>query len=560
MSFFHEFGRKAPNKVFCGIISGGLAGVCYSLLIPVVLSAITDDDPTGQGESAHVVRVFHLDVAHPGFAGLFFTLCGIIFVARLLSRALLMQVSMDVAADLRTKLSGMISRAAIAELEIVGQGRLTAVLTQDVNCIADGAQMVPALLTSLITLIGSLGFLLYLNYQVFVFVVAVIGFGMLSFQLPAYIGSRMFKRARHAFDSLQEALLGVVNGTKELKLDATKQRRFLREVLGESQERLLTGDKRARLVFIAAEVYGDLLGFLTIGSVAFVFENYYSLSTADLIAVVMALLYVSGPVTVILGSLPPLARASASYQNVIRLLGDIREEETGSLRAPAKSWRRMSFRNVEFSHAKNVRHDGFQIGPIDLEIARGKVTMIVGGNGSGKSTLGKLISLLYIPQKGVVNFDDVVVTSENVDTFRQSISAIFTDYYLFDRLLGEPGAQDPALAKNWLERLHLNDKVNLDNGVFSTLKLSDGQRKRLALLVALMDEKSLCLFDEWAADQDPAYKQIFYRELLPELCARGVAVVVISHDDRYFDVADRLYVVENGRISAVRENKQLHIV
>ena len=99
-----------------------------------------------------------------------------------------------------------------------------------------------------------------------------------------------------------------------------------------------------------------------------------------------------------------------------------------------------------------------------------------------------------------------------------------------------------------LKQLKLDHKVTVVNGVFSTLALSDGQRKRLALLVALMEDRDIYLFDEWAADQDPLFKEIFYRTILPELKTKGKVVAVISHDDRYFDVADRILTMEQGRL------------
>jgi putative ATP-binding cassette transporter len=85
-------------------------------------------------------------------------------------------------------------------------------------------------------------------------------------------------------------------------------------------------------------------------------------------------------------------------------------------------------------------------------------------------------------------------------------------------------------------------------GAFSTLALSQGQRKRLALLTAYLEDRPIYLFDEWAADQDPQFKEIFYHHLLPELRARNKTVLVITHDDRYYDVADRLIKLDYGKL------------
>jgi putative ATP-binding cassette transporter len=181
-------------------------------------------------------------------------------------------------------------------------------------------------------------------------------------------------------------------------------------------------------------------------------------------------------------------------------------------------------------------------------VNRGQVTFIVGGNGSGKSTLGKLITSHYLPSGGAVFLDGRELDRGSINSFRDQVAAIWTDYYLFDRLLGEARAADASVIEKYLERLQLAQKVNLMAGRFSTLALSDGQRKRLALLVSFLENKPLHVFDEWAADQDPEFKAVFYREILPYLKAQDKAVVVITHDDRYFDVADRILTLENGQL------------
>ena len=139
-----------------------------------------------------------------------------------------------------------------------------------------------------------------------------------------------------------------------------------------------------------------------------------------------------------------------------------------------------------------------------------------------------------------------VIDREWIATYRNQLSLISADFYLFDRLFGAAKHADEATIQKYLEWMQLDHKLTLTNGRISTLSLSDGQRKRLALVVALLEDKSIYLFDEWAADQDPEFKKAFYHDVLPYLKSRNKAVVVISHDDRYFDVADRLYVMECG--------------
>jgi putative ATP-binding cassette transporter len=147
-----------------------------------------------------------------------------------------------------------------------------------------------------------------------------------------------------------------------------------------------------------------------------------------------------------------------------------------------------------------------------------------------------------------MSVDDTPVDEHNREAYRQLFSAVFTDFFVFDSLLGLPPEDRAAKAQRYLARLQLDHKVSIVGDTFSTTSLSQGQRKRLALLAAYLEDRSFYVFDEWAADQDPLFKQFFYEELLAELKARGKAVMVISHDDRYFHAADRLIRLDYGQI------------
>ncbi len=175
---------------------------------------------------------------------------------------------------------------------------------------------------------------------------------------------------------------------------------------------------------------------------------------------------------------------------------------------------------------------------------------IAGGNGSGKTTLAKLLTGLYVPDSGQILWNGHPVTDQNREAYRQSFAAVFSDFYLFPSLLGIADADVDARADRYLEMLHLRHKVQVKDGRLSTLDLSQGQRKRLALLTAYLEDRPIYLFDEWAADQDPFFKEVFYRQLLPELKKRNKTAVVISHDDRYYDAADRIIKLDSGRIVA----------
>jgi putative ATP-binding cassette transporter len=196
----------------------------------------------------------------------------------------------------------------------------------------------------------------------------------------------------------------------------------------------------------------------------------------------------------------------------------------------------------------------FRVGPVNLTFRPGELVFIVGGNGSGKTTLAKVLTGLYEPEGGTIELDGKPIGFAERAAYRQRFTAVFNDFHLFDALLGivDPNAasrsQADARANALVAKLALDHKVQVVNGAFSTRELSTGQRKRLALVIAYLEDRPFYLFDEWAADQDPQFKAVFYEQLLPELRSRGKTVLVISHDDRYFHLADRVLKLDNGSI------------
>jgi len=209
--------------------------------------------------------------------------------------------------------------------------------------------------------------------------------------------------------------------------------------------------------------------------------------------------------------------------------------------------RAIELKGVGYAFPAAEGGEAFVLGPVDLRLDRGECVFIVGDNGSGKTTLIKVLLGLYAPQEGKVLLDGEPVTDATRDEYRQLFTTIFADYYLFGDL-PQAGGELPAEATRYLQRLELAHKVGVRDGRFSTLDLSTGQRKRLALIQAWLERRPVLVFDEWAADQDPTFRQIFYTQLLPELKQLGRTLVVISHDDRYFHTADRVVRLERGRI------------
>jgi putative ATP-binding cassette transporter len=267
---------------------------------------------------------------------------------------------------------------------------------------------------------------------------------------------------------------------------------------------------------------------------------------------VLVLLFVMTPLQVVMNTLPNLSRANIAVGRVeelgLSLTKFAAEEPTAERNDLPSAWESLELRGVTHTYHSEEKDESFVLGPIDLVLRPGELVFFIGGNGSGKTTLAKLLLGLYAPESGEIRLDGQIITDENRDHYRQIFTAVFSDFYLFENLFGLESQSLDEHAREYLSQFQLSHKVQVTDGALSTTKLSQGQRKRLALLTAYLEDRPIYLFDEWAADQDPLFKQVFYYQLLPELKARGKTVLVISHDDQFYEVGDRIIKLDYGQV------------
>jgi putative ATP-binding cassette transporter len=264
-------------------------------------------------------------------------------------------------------------------------------------------------------------------------------------------------------------------------------------------------------------------------------------------AAVIILLYIKSPFEQLAGAFAVADQARISLRRLAELADSFSTPEPDILLSGMPNPRPcvlqcLELRALSWHYADQHR---FSLGPLNLKLHPGQITFVTGDNGSGKTTLIKILLGLYEPQNGTVLLNGKPVERAQRDDYRQLFSTVFTDYYLFEEI-----SQDvsPEQLMPLLEKLQLNHKVTFEDQRFTTTDLSTGQRKRLALLHAWLDDRPAIIFDEWAADQDPEFRQRFYQQFLPELKAKNKLVVVISHDDRYFSMADQLITLRNGQL------------
>ena len=433
----------------------------------------------------------------------------------------------------------------VERVEQLGSASLLAGLTSDIRNITIAFVRLPELVQGIILAIGCAWYLAVLSPKMLVVTtvwVAITIWG--GFVLVARV-YRHLAILRETEDKLYNNYQTVLEGRKELALNRERAEHIFDKVYQPDAKAYRHHIVRADTFHLSAVNWSNIM---MLGAIGLVFWMANSLGWADTNVAAtfsLTLLFLRTPLLSAVGALPTLLTAQVAFNklNKFHLAPYQPEFAHPQPRAP---WQTLELRNVEFRYSDN----SFAVGPINLTIHRGELLFLIGGNGSGKSTLAMLLTGLYQPVSGEILLDGQPISANNMDEYRKHFSAVFTDVWLFDQLLGPQGqAARPELVEQWLERLKMSSKLELDNGKILNLKLSKGQKKRVALLLALAEERDIILLDEWAADQDPHFRRDFYQVLLPLMQQMGKTIFAISHDDHYFIHADRLLEMRNGQLS-----------
>jgi len=486
------------------------------------------------------------------FVWAFAGLCLFLPLARFTSNALLIRLSAKSMSDLRMQLSGRILAAPLTVLEGLGKHKLLATLTDDVTTIATTLTTLPLLCMHIAVVLSSFVYLMWLSWQLFIGVIVFLLLAVVTYQLPVSRAARHFRRVREQYDALFKHFRAVTEGTKELKLHRGRREAFLTKLLRPTVVALERYDVSGNTVYEAASSWGHIIFFVMIGLLLFAAPRFTATNGETLTGYVLTLLYIITPMEVVLSRLPQLSRTSIALQRIEQLSGSLADASRGngaqSQAATAPQWSCIELAGVAHSYHVERENRSFTLGPLNLSIYRGELLFLVGGNGSGKTTLAKILTGLYVPEAGEIRLDGEPITDENREHYRQLFSVVFSEFFLFESLLGLDSPELDNRARDYLVKLELGHKVEVKDSELSTLDLSQGQRKRLALLTAYLEDRPIYIFDEWAADQDPIFKDVFYYQILPELKERGKTVIVISHDDRYYHIGDRIVKLDYGKI------------
>ena len=432
------------------------------------------------------------------------------------------------------------------QIDKITKAKLLASLNNDVRTISFGLMRFPEFTQSLILIIASSFYLIYLSPKIFLFCSVFIVFLFIIDYRLMMKNYLCYKMSRNSDDALQKDYENIIDGRKELALNAFRAKlyydnEFTKNALGKRDANIKSG------------IYNSLSNNLnSIGFLALVgFEFYFSLhfgwaSLEEATTIAIAILFLRSPLMSVTGSIPTLLMAKVSLDKIEHLdLMDYKPKF--NLARYEKPWSSIRFENVSFHYDEK-----FALSPTSLDIKKGELVFLIGKNGSGKSTFSMLFAGLIKPDSGAIYLDDMRLNAQNIALYRSLITAIFSDFHLFTQAIDGSGVASEDKIAKWLEILGLTGKTQAQEGEITTTKLSTGQRKRLAMLIALLEERDILILDEFAADQDPIFRRFFYTKLLPLLKNEGKTILAISHDERYFDMADRIFLAQNGAISELK--------
>jgi putative pyoverdin transport system ATP-binding/permease protein len=478
-------------------------------------------------------------------------LCLLLPLARFTSQILLTQLSQKGVFELRLQMSRQILSAPLRRLEEIGSPRIMSSLTEDLAMITNTLISVPVLCMQLAVVMGSLVYMAWLSWKAFLVVLVFMALGILSFRTAVKKAMQYMILARKDSDVMFRHYRALNEGAKEFKLHRTRRNTFINEVMRTTALSLRRNNVTGNGIMAFASSWYQIIFFTLIGLLLFMVPKIQTVDSNLLTGYVLAIFYMLIPFEDLTGLIPRMARANISLQRIeelgLSLTTDVKENEDEHRKAD-QYWKRLELKGVTHSYHNERDGSTFTLGPIDFTFKPGELVFLVGGNGSGKTTLAKLLSGLYMPEKGEISLDGTPITDQNRDDYRQFFSAVFYDFFLFESLLGLDPEKLDDRARDYLEQLQLDHKVKIKEGELSTIDLSQGQRKRLALLTAFLEDRPFYIFDEWAADQDPVFREIFYLQILSELKAKNKTVLVISHDDRYYHLGDHVIKLDYGKI------------
>jgi len=526
---------KSSQKLFTlAVISSLLTGLCNMMVLRQIHLAIQQDT---------------IDLTSFGVQfGVYWIGYGVFAIISTYSVTVLTQ---SIVHKLRVEISQKILKAEFSKIERT-QDRLIPILTEDIRTVGLVIDRMPSVATGFATVVGILIYMIW--YYPILSVATVILFTAVIFitKVSLPMVRKYQEKAREKWNEVFDYLNGLVFGIKELTLNEQLKDAYINELIIPSSKEQNSYNVKENMVSSIASKSGDMVLLLGIAAMIVIIFNTDYVSIVEFGYFLTLVLITLAPLSTVAGWFSNLKRIEVALDQ-IRVVGleldeFIMSKGAKKLNPASDGFPIIELKDVVHSYYHSDEDAHFEMGPINLQIQKGELIFLLGGNGSGKTTLAKIILGLYNPKAGSISYSGQELNGANLEDFRNKFGATFVDSYLFDQLLHIDEKRLEMKGPGLIETLELSKKVKIQNKKFSTKRLSEGQKKRLGLLISLLEDKEIYLFDEWAANQDPHYKKIFYEQILQTLKSQGKTIIVISHDEQYFDQGDRVIKLMDGQL------------
>ena len=527
----------ARREIF---VSAAVSGVANAAIVAII------------GEASQTASFNNLNMR---YLLLFALAMALYVICQRYSAIRMVRITTRVVQTLRVRVVDKVQASELAVLDRIGKSRIVNALSHDVTTIGDSGEAIITGLQAAIFVTFAFAYIAWLSRPAFYLSVLSSAVAMAIVVQKQAQARELLGRTRAKEVEFLNHVTDAIDGFKEARINDRRRDDLQREIHATSRG-VTALREEVEDVQTRSTILGRASLYILIAMVVFLLptmiENYAEVLTET----VTAILFVVGPLGILVGIIPYLERANEAARAIAELEQQL-DVENGTAGASPSGQPATAMPVVKAITLDNARYiymagdgDSFTLGPLSFGVDVGEIVFVTGGNGSGKSTLLKVLTGLYLPNDGRVLVGGTPVTRANIQNYREMFSAIFSDFHLFRRLYGLLGTEDAVVTK-LLHQMNLDQKVQFADDRFSNLDLSTGQRKRLALVVSLLEEKPVLVFDELAADQDPEFRRFLYEELLPALKANGRTVVAATHDDRYFHVADKIVKLERGMLEYV---------
>ena len=480
---------------------------------------------------------------------LLFTIVILFFVwtRKALSTAII-SLSQNLFWTLRKTILAMVLKADYLQL-INRKTKIDSAMVNDVNTLTVTSMSIIDFFTSTILAVACLVYLATISVVLFSITLVFAIIGILIYQYGTKRNAKSFEKARDLEDGFITHFSSIINGFKEIHIEPKKGKAIYEKKIIPIANEAFANNQKAFTGFLNIQITGQVLFYALIAAILVFFSAALHIKGGDTVKFIFTLLYLLSSIETIMVLLPGIVRARVASDRLLDLKAELEQahfSNSVSERVISKDeFESIEIKDLEFNYQEQQK--SFGIGPVNFEIQKGETVFIYGGNGSGKTTFIHTLLGIFKPSQGEINVNGTLVKEENYPEYKTLFSVVFSDFYLFNELL----STDHTTLKKWeyyINLFELKDKVKLEGNRFSTTNLSTGQRKRLALIAALLEEKPILVLDEWAADQDPYFRKKFYKELLPVLKEEGYTIIAITHDDKYYHCADKLFRMEEGKL------------